>query len=172
MPQAIQIETQAEQQGLAHLHRQAAGWGAGRELAFEQKKNVLDRGATPVQLLRKSPPHLSTHSARAPSFLSTLGGDDTLHPELMTNVGVITLAVEFSIGQHQSDVSLLESSFDHRGQFRAVVPEAASCSLRQQEPLVQVRHNNFQKPVTLNSHGCGEDFNRAAWHLADIIHEE
>ena len=112
MPQAIQIETQAEQQGLPHLHRQAAAWGASRELAFDRREDALDQRATPVELLRKGSPHLGTHSVHAPSFLSTLGGDNTLRSELLTNVGVISLAVEFGIGQHQPDAGLLGSGLD------------------------------------------------------------
>jgi hypothetical protein len=96
MPQAIQIETQAEQQGLPHLHRQTAAWGASRELAFDRREDALDQCATPVELLWKGSPHLGTHSVHAPSFLSTLGGDNTLRSELLPNVGVISLAVEFA----------------------------------------------------------------------------
>jgi hypothetical protein len=70
-----------------------------------------------------------------------------LCPESLTNVGVISLAVEFGIGQHQSDASLLGSGFDHRGQIRAVVPRAAPCGLRQQELLIQVRHHSPLQPV-------------------------
>jgi hypothetical protein len=37
----------------------------------------------------------------APGFLSAFGGNYTLRPELLPDVGVIPLAVEFGIGQHQ-----------------------------------------------------------------------
>ena len=40
MPQAVQIETQAEQQSLAHLHRQAAAWSASRELGLAEEKTL------------------------------------------------------------------------------------------------------------------------------------
>jgi len=73
MPQVVQIETQAEQQGLPHLHRQTAAWGASRELAFNRREDALDQCATPIELLRERSPHLGTDSVHAPSFLSTLG---------------------------------------------------------------------------------------------------
>ena len=34
MPQAVEVETQPEQQGLAHLHPERATGGASRELAL------------------------------------------------------------------------------------------------------------------------------------------
>ena len=121
MPQAMQIETQAADHSLSHLHRQTAAWGARRELAFD-RKDALDQRATPVELLRKGSPHLG--SVAAPSFLSTLRGNNTLRSALLTNLGAISLAVEFGIGQHQPDAGLLGRGFDHRGQIRAVVPRA------------------------------------------------
>ena len=39
------------------------------------------------------------------------------------------------------------SRFDHRGQIRAVVPRTASRGLRQQELLIQIRHDHPLQPV-------------------------
>jgi hypothetical protein len=39
----------------------------------------------------------------APGFLSALGGDYTLRPELAPDEGVIPLAVELGVGQHQAN---------------------------------------------------------------------
>ncbi|HXN25188.1 MAG TPA: hypothetical protein VOA41_20835 [Candidatus Dormibacteraeota bacterium] len=77
MPQAIQIETQSEQQGLTYLHAQGATWRASRELALHRGKHALDQSAAPVELPRKRPPHLGPNSAHSPRFLPTLGGDHT-----------------------------------------------------------------------------------------------
>src|SRR5215469_4767919 len=99
MFQPVEIETQAEQQGLAYLHGQAAAWGASRELAFDRREDALDQSTTSVEPVRKRPPHFGTHSTNAPSFLSALGWDHVLSPELLTNIGMIPLAVEFGIGQ-------------------------------------------------------------------------
>jgi hypothetical protein len=53
MPQGTQIETQSEQQGLAHLHVQGATLRAGRELAFHRGELALDQGTAPIELPRK-----------------------------------------------------------------------------------------------------------------------
>ena len=129
MPQAVQVETQPEQQGLAHLHPERAVGRAGRELSLHRREHRFDQGATPIELLRKGPPHLGTHSAHPPGFLATLGGDHALGPEPLADISVIPLAVEFGVGQHHSDARLLGSRFDHGRQIRAVVPGTASRAL-------------------------------------------
>jgi hypothetical protein len=101
MPHAVQIETQAEQQGLAHLHGQTAARGTGRQLAFDRREDAFDQRAAAVEPVRKRPPHLRTHAAHTPGFLSPLGGDHASRSELLTNVAVIPRAVELGIGQHQ-----------------------------------------------------------------------
>src|SRR5207245_4224378 len=102
MPQAVQIETQAEQQGLANLHRQAAARGASRELAFDRREYALDQRTAPVDAGRKCSAHLRAHATHAPGFLSALGRDHTVRPELLTNVTVIPLAVDLGLGPHQT----------------------------------------------------------------------
>jgi hypothetical protein len=62
MPQAIQIETQAEQQGLANLHAQTVARGTSRKLAFDRGEDALDQSTAPVQPLWKYPPHFGTHA--------------------------------------------------------------------------------------------------------------
>ena len=76
MPQAIQIETQSEQQGLTFLRAQRAARRTSRELAFHRTEQALDQGSAPVEASRKGSPHLGAHSMDAPSFLSTLGGNN------------------------------------------------------------------------------------------------
>src|SRR6516164_2239091 len=147
MPQAVQIETQAEQQGLAHLHGQAAARSAGRELAFDRGEDTLDQRAAAVESARKRPPHFGTHAAYAPSFLSAFGRDHALRSELLTNVGMISFAVEFRIGQYQSDGGLLRRGFDDGGQIRAVVPRTSSGALRQQKLLIQIRYDHPLRPM-------------------------
>ena len=139
MPQAIQIETQAADHSLSHPHRQTAAWGARRELAFD-REDALDQRATPVELLREGWPHLG--SVPAPSFLSTLRGNNTLRSALLTNRRCDFSRRRIRHRTAQPDAGLLGRGFDHRGQIRAVVPRAASCGLRQQELLIQVRHRH------------------------------
>ena len=45
MFQPIQIETQSEQQGLAHLRVQGSTWCASREFSFDRGEQALDQGA-------------------------------------------------------------------------------------------------------------------------------
>ena len=94
MPQAVQVETQSEQQGLARLHPERAAGGASRELALHRREHRFDQGAAPVELWRERPPHFGAHSAHPPGFLPTLGGDHALGPELPADIrSVIPLAL-------------------------------------------------------------------------------
>jgi len=45
MPQAMQIETQSEQQSLTFVRAQRATGRAGRELAFHRTEQALDQGS-------------------------------------------------------------------------------------------------------------------------------
>ena len=80
-------------------------------------------------------------------FLSTLGRDHTARPELLSDVGVIPLAVELGVCQHQPDARLLGSGLDGRWQIRTIIPRAASRDLRQQKLLIQVHHDYPFQPV-------------------------
>src|ERR1700680_2200787 len=124
MPQAIQIETQPKQQGLPHLHAQAASWRTSRKLALYRREDALDQSAAPIEPSRKRLPHLGANSVYAPCLLATLGRDHALCSQLPPNIGVIPLAVEFGVGQHQSDARLLGSGCDDRGQVGTVIPRA------------------------------------------------
>ena len=55
--------------------------------------------------------------------------------------------VTLGVGQHHSDARLLGSRFDHRRQIPAVVPWTASRALREQELLIQIRHDHPLQPV-------------------------
>src|SRR6266567_207880 len=89
MPQAIQVEAQSEQRGLAHLQWERATGRTRRELARHGGEHGFDQGTAPVELSREHPPHFGTHSAHPPGFLPTLGGDHALGPELPAETRVI-----------------------------------------------------------------------------------
>ena len=89
MPQTVQIETQAEQQGLARLHGQAAAWSSREQLAFDRGEHTLDQGSVSVQPLRKSPPHLGAHAVNAPVFPSALGGDHAVRRHSVVKSGTL-----------------------------------------------------------------------------------
>src|SRR6267154_4927990 len=147
MFQPIQIETQYEQQGLTHLHRQRATWGASREFSFDRREQALDQGAAAVKPSWEGTPHLGTHSVYAPGFLPPLGGNHALRSEAFADVGVIALAVELRVRQHQPDAGLLGSSFDDGRQIRAVVPRPSPRELRQHELLIQIHGHHPLQPV-------------------------
>ena len=127
MPPAIQIETQAEQQRLSFLHGQGAARCTSRKFALHRREQGFDQRAAAIDAARERSPHLGAHSLEAPGFLSALGGDHTVRSELLPDVGVISLAVELGVGQHQSNAGLLGGRFDHGG------PGTASRDLRQQK---------------------------------------
>lgn len=86
MFQAVQIEAQSEQQGLADLHAQRTTRCACRKLALYRTEQALDQGPEAIEALRKCPPHLGAHSAHPPGFLPTFGGDHALRPELLPDI--------------------------------------------------------------------------------------
>ena len=65
----------------------------------------------------------------SPRFLPALGGNHALCSELLPNIGMIPLAVEFGVGQHQPDARLraprpverlCEFARSRRSRFRAI----------------------------------------------------
>ena len=110
MPQAIQIETQSEQQGLTLLRAQRVARRTGRELALHRTEQALDQRSASVEASRECSSHFGAHSMDALRFLSTLGGNHTARPELFPDT-----AVEFGVGQHQPDARLLEAAWTTAG---------------------------------------------------------
>ena len=110
MHHAVQIETQAKEQGLTHLHTEAAVGDASRELGLDRREYALHQSGAPVAPIRKRPQHLASHCVHAQASLGAPGRDRGLRSELWLNVGAIPLAV---------------------------IPRTASCGLRQRELLIQ-----------------------------------
>ena len=125
MPQAVQIETQSEEQSLTLLCAQRTTGRAGRELTRLTELNMLsirdhDAGkAVSWEMFAASGRALhgcarsSSHAWRESTLFS---------PELLPDVGVIPLAIELGVGQHQPDPRLLGSRFDDRWQIGTIVP--------------------------------------------------
>ena len=114
MPQAVQIETQSEQQSLTPLRAQRTARRTGREPALQRTEQLLDQRSAPVEPWRESSPHFGAHPVDASRFLSAIVGDHILRPELLPGVGVISLTVELAVRHRQTYESLLGSRFDDR----------------------------------------------------------
>jgi hypothetical protein len=147
MFQPVQIETQSEQQGLTHLYGQRRTRCACREFPFYGREQAFDQGAAPIDPLWKRTPHLRAHSVHAPGFLPALSGNHARRSEVLADVGMIALAVEFRVGQHQPDAGLFGSGFNDSRQIRTVVPRAAPRELRQHKLLIQIHGDHPLQPV-------------------------
>ena len=148
MPQAIQVEAEPEQQGLALLHRQQAAGRASREFALHRREDTLDASPVPIEPARKRSTHFCTHSADPPGLLPAFRWDHTPCSELLPDVGMVSLAVELGVGQHQPDAGLLGSRLHNNRQTRAVVPRATPRHLRQHALPVQVDHHDPLQPIS------------------------
>jgi hypothetical protein len=104
MPQAVQIETQAERKSLTLLHWQGATGSSRRELAFDGAEQALDRGAAAIEPEGKLPPHLCPHPMDVPVFLPPLGRNYAVRPELLPDVGVIPPALSNSTSASTSPI--------------------------------------------------------------------
>jgi hypothetical protein len=124
---------------LTHLCAQRSTWCAGREFLFYGREQALYQGATAVNPLREFTPHLGAHSVQTPGLLPALGRNHALRSEALADVGMIALAVELGIGQHQPDAGLLGSCFDDGRQIGAVIARTAPRELRQHELLIQIQ---------------------------------
>ena len=130
-----------------HLHGQRTARCACREFPFHGREQAFNQGAAPIDPLWKRTSHLRAHSVHAPGFLSALSGNHALLSEVLADVGMIALTVEFCIGQHQPDAGLFGSGFNDSRQIRAVVPRAAPRELRQHELLIQIHGDHPLQPV-------------------------
>ena len=115
--------------------------------SFHRREQALDQRTAPVNPPWEGTPHLGADSVQAPCFLSALGGNHALCSEAFADVGVISLAVEFRVRQHQPDAGFLGSRGDDRGQIRTVVPRTAPRELRQHELLIQIHGDDPLQPV-------------------------
>src|SRR5579875_2820246 len=109
--------------------------------AFRSRPGVGRVGAETPAALR---PAFPTH---APGHLPPIGGDHIPGPELPADISVIPLAVEFGIGQHQPEARLVGSRFHPGGQSPTVVPWTALHALREENLLIQIRHDHPLQPM-------------------------
>src|SRR5205807_2454541 len=79
----------------------------------------------------EAPAHLRPDALDLPVSLATLGRDDAVRSDDISNVAVIALAVELRISQYQPDGRHLMGGAHQRAQRRTVVVRPLPCPLRQ-----------------------------------------
>jgi len=143
--QAVKIVSQAQQQCLAALRKQTAAGSTRGEFAFDGRKDGFHQGATAVQMSWEMAAHLGAYAVKVPGALAAFSGDDAASVESLANMGMVELAVELGIGQHQADGADRLGGIDQGAQVGAVVGGAGVGHLGQQElPLHVHRHQPLQ----------------------------
>src|SRR5215470_18856463 len=147
MPQAVKIVSQSEQQGLAALGKQAAAGCSAGEFAFGDREDGLNQCTTAIFFAGKIRTHLSTNAMESPRLLAALGRDDAESMKLLTDEGVVTLAVEFGVGQHAANPNLGMCLSHKFGKMSAIIPRSLPCRLRQNELPRQIDHRQPLQPM-------------------------
>ena len=99
VPQAIEVVSESEQQGLANLRGQVASRSARGKFPFDHREDSFDLGAWPILFPWKSPVHLVTGGSfrDAPAKVRR---DNALRSPALPNVLVIGFRIELRIRQH------------------------------------------------------------------------
>src|SRR5260370_20903851 len=100
-PEAIEIVGQTEQKSLFALGGERTTGRFAGEFAFDRAEDSFNMHTLPIALGRESSAHLRTHSMNFPTCLAALSGNDALRAQLLADMPVVALAVEFGIGQHR-----------------------------------------------------------------------
>src|SRR5580692_10248376 len=102
VPQAIEVISEPEQQGLANLRCQMAPRSARGKFPFDHREDGFNLGAGRILFPWKSPVHLATDSSsgEAPAKVRR---DDATRAQALPNVLMVGFGVELRIGQHQGE---------------------------------------------------------------------
>src|ERR1700731_73574 len=146
MPQAVEVVGKAEQEGLANLGGQAASGSARGELAFDRRENAFDLGALAVRYFRKGSEHLIPNGAVGDTPAPR--GNDALRPQALPNVLVVGFGVKLRIRQHHTEGSASCRHIEQSRQRTRVTPGPLTGSLRQQNLLLHIHHNQPLQPRT------------------------
>jgi hypothetical protein len=95
--EAVEIEGQAEQQGLAGLGIDSSAGGTARELAFHCREDALDQGALRLLFGGEVFSNLKAHSG-CPAAGAALGGDDAVGPQLLATKNMVAFEIKFGVG--------------------------------------------------------------------------
>ena len=152
-PEAIEIEGEAEQQGLAGLSGDGSAGSAAGELAFDGGEDTFDQGAFPVEVPRKVLPHLAAHSGCATAG-ETFSWDDAIGLQLLAAEGVIALGVELGISQNAAYRGVLMCLPQQSGQRGAVVPWRLTSRLSQDDLPLHIDHDEPLQRSVSNCAAC------------------
>src|SRR5260370_40837898 len=148
VPQAIEVVSEAEEEGLANLRLQAAPRSARRKFAFNHRENGFDLGALPIVFPWKSPMHLVADGSlrNAPARVRR---DDALRSPALPNVLVVGFRIELGIRQHQAEGRASSRRIHQPGQSPRVTPRPWARPLREQALLWQVPGGPPVQPTTV-----------------------
>src|SRR3990172_1336778 len=98
MPQAIPVESPAEQQGWAGWHEPVAARSAGGEFALDGGEDGLDQGAPSLWPAGEGSPHFRAHSVEVPRLVPAHGRNDAASTALLADLGMVPCPVKLRIG--------------------------------------------------------------------------
>src|SRR5258707_6157838 len=137
VPQAVEVISQAEQQGLADLRTQAATRSAGGEFALDHRKDRFDLRALSIALLRKLLVHLSTENAFG-NTPARLRRDNALRSPALPNMLVVGLGIKLGIRQHQAEGNVFGGRVHQSRKRPRVDPRPLPRPLRQQDLAMHI----------------------------------
>src|SRR5260370_42495537 len=137
VPQAVEVISQAEQQGLADLRTQAATRSAGGEFALDHRKDRFDLRALSIALLRKLLVHLSTENAFG-NTPARLRRDNALRSPALPNMLVVGLGIKLGIRQHQAEGNVLGGRVHQSRKRPRLDPRPLPRPLRQQDLAMHI----------------------------------
>jgi len=117
----IDVVSHAQQHGLPALRLGRAPRRLRRQLPLHGREDALDLRSLTIAPTREAATHLRPGTLDLPVGLAALRGDDAVGPDDVADVSMVTLAVEFGIGQHLPDGRDLMRGANERAQGRAVV---------------------------------------------------
>lgn len=145
--QKVDVVSQAQEHGLRALSLRRSTRSLRRQLALDCREDTLDLCALTVALAWEAPSHLRPRAFDLPVSTPTLGRNNAVSSEHISNVPVVTFTIELSIGQDQADGRPLVRRADQWPQGRAVVVRPLSSILRQHVAPQDVDDNRPLRPM-------------------------
>jgi hypothetical protein len=112
VPHPIQIDPQSKEQSVRHPSSQRMAKGAKGELAFNRSGRAFDQNSKMIEPSRNDALLFGAHAVDTPGFLSAFGRGCAERTKLLTDKGLISLAVSFGVRRKHRD----------RGYFDLLLP--------------------------------------------------